>query len=398
MKQVLIKLSFPFVLIGLIHASDAQNELQRKLSELSRVTDPTKRSELLVDIQDLQRQINNRSDQRNDMAAQPDSTILNPNNSNLYRDTYFYRGPVVNQNFSGPFLDQSWQKPYGTDTRFSEGMPVFSINHPNPYVNQIPGFEPPLQRNPHTNPTQNNSGSIVQMPGSQYLPPNYGYPQFGNFMPGFPPVNGFPAMGYPNYAFYPGTTYPPAYGAYPAPGYGPYPGTVDQVSKDLQATNLAKYDAQMRLQNILRSDPRIVAGNQLIAEVLRVDRVENDQIQVTMTTRGGVTGQGVGMQRIFLYSRDGAFSRELQQPMMGNPGQTGQLERYRVSNQQKFQIERFLAERGLNPFGDPLGTMYAGGDPLLQVQDGSTDRESLRFNYILAKHKALVQLFAIQKQ
>ena len=180
--------------------------------------------------------------------------------------------------------------------------------------------------------------------------------------------------------------------------YGPYPAATDQVTRDLQATNLAKYDAQMRLRNILRNDPKIVAGNQLNVEVLRVDRVENDQIQITMTTSGGVTGQGVGLQRIFLYSRDGAFARELQQPLIGTPGQTKQLERYRVSNQQKFQIERYLSERGLNPYGDPLGTMYAGGDPLMQAQDGTNDRETLRFNYILAKHPALVQYFAIQKQ
>lgn len=398
MKQVFLNISLSSILVGLTFASGPQNDLQKKLSELAQVTDPIKRSELLVDIQDLQRQINSRTDQRDNLARQPQSTMLNRNNPNLHRDTYFYRGPVINQNFHSPFLDQSWQRSYGTDTRFSEGLPVFSINHPNPYVNQAPGFEPPLRRNPHINPVQNNSGSPVQMPGSQYLPPNYGYPPFGNFMPGFPPVSGFPGVGYPTPGMFPGNFFLPGFGRHPGMGYGPYPAATDQVTRDLQATNLAKYDAQMRLRNILRNDPKIVAGNQLNVEVLRVDRVENDQIQITMTTSGGVTGQGVGLQRIFLYSRDGAFARELQQPLIGTPGQTKQLERYRVSNQQKFQIERYLSERGLNPYGDPLGTMYAGGDPLMQAQDGTNDRETLRFNYILAKHPALVQYFAIQKQ
>ena len=170
MKQVLLKIGLSLIITAVIQAAGAHDELQRKLQELSNITDPQKRSELLIEIQDLQRQINTRSDQRNEQAAQPSSTVLNRNNPNLHRDTYFYRGPVVNPNYHSPFLDQSWQKPYGTDTRFSEGRPVFSLNHPNAYVNEIPGFTPPLQRNPYTNPTQYNAGRRHQNPGTRTQP------------------------------------------------------------------------------------------------------------------------------------------------------------------------------------------------------------------------------------
>jgi len=40
------------------------------------------------------------------------------------------------------------------------------------------------------------------------------------------------------------------------------------------------------------------------------------------------------------------------------------------------RIDRWLRERGLNPFGDPPGTDYAGGTPLYDERTGRTeDRE-----------------------
>ncbi len=45
-------------------------------------------------------------------------------------------------------------------------------------------------------------------------------------------------------------------------------------------------------------------------------------------------------------------------------------------------IDRQLAEKGLNPFGDPEGTMYAGGTPLF---DEKTGRTLPREQYVLAK-------------
>ncbi|MBT3784186.1 hypothetical protein HOF92_04360 [bacterium] len=401
MNQCLIKVCLFLILAGVVCSTSAHDELQRKLQELSNTSDAQKRSELLIEIQDLQRQINSRSDLRNQEANQPGSPMLDTRNPNLHRDTYFYRGPVRNSNYQSPFLDHSWQRPYGNDTRFSEGRPVFSLNHPNPYVNETPGFTPPLQRNPYTNSTQYNPGRRYQNPGSQFLPPGAQFPPpfagpgFGNWGPGIrPPYRGYPGYGgRPGYGGYPGF----GGGFRPPWGNGFFPGGQNQPQRDQQASNLASFDARRRLENDLRNDPRFVAGDRLQVDIKRIDRVEHEQIQVTMTTRGGVTGQGVGLERIYLYSRDGAFLRELQQPLTGTPGSTGQMERYKVTNQQRFQIERFLTERGLNPYGDPLGTMYAGGDPLFNFQDGGNNKEDLRFNYILAKHPSLIQLFGIQK-
>ena len=42
-----------------------------------------------------------------------------------------------------------------------------------------------------------------------------------------------------------------------------------------------------------------------------------------------------------------------------------------------------LAAKGLNPFGDPQGTMYAGGTPLF---DEKTGRSTPREQYVFARH------------
>jgi hypothetical protein len=46
-------------------------------------------------------------------------------------------------------------------------------------------------------------------------------------------------------------------------------------------------------------------------------------------------------------------------------------------------LDRQLAAKGLNPFGDPEGTMYAGGTPLF---DEKTGRMTPREQYVLARH------------
>ena len=46
-------------------------------------------------------------------------------------------------------------------------------------------------------------------------------------------------------------------------------------------------------------------------------------------------------------------------------------------------LDRQLTEKGLNPFGDPEGTLYAGGTPLF---DEKTGRSVPREQYVLAKH------------
>ena len=45
-------------------------------------------------------------------------------------------------------------------------------------------------------------------------------------------------------------------------------------------------------------------------------------------------------------------------------------------------LDRELAARGLNSFGDPQGTMYAGGTPLFDERTGaSTSREQYVFSH-----------------
>lgn len=49
-------------------------------------------------------------------------------------------------------------------------------------------------------------------------------------------------------------------------------------------------------------------------------------------------------------------------------------------------VDAFLAEKDLNEYGDPKGTMYAGGTPLF---DESTGRSMDRIDYVLLKHPEL---------
>ena len=47
------------------------------------------------------------------------------------------------------------------------------------------------------------------------------------------------------------------------------------------------------------------------------------------------------------------------------------------------RLDRQLAAKGLNPFGDPEGTMYTGGTPLF---DEKTGRSTPREQYVFARH------------
>lgn len=55
-----------------------------------------------------------------------------------------------------------------------------------------------------------------------------------------------------------------------------------------------------------------------------------------------------------------------------------------LTEQQKKWIEESIRKNGLNEYGDPPGTMYAGGTPLFNEFTGKT-RD--RYDYILSKHK-----------
>jgi hypothetical protein len=50
-------------------------------------------------------------------------------------------------------------------------------------------------------------------------------------------------------------------------------------------------------------------------------------------------------------------------------------------------VEQYLAERHLNPFGDPVDTVYAGGTPLF---DERTGERTDRLDYLARRHPDLV--------
>ena len=51
-------------------------------------------------------------------------------------------------------------------------------------------------------------------------------------------------------------------------------------------------------------------------------------------------------------------------------------------------LRRLLLQSGLNPYGDPPGTMYSGGSPLFDEATGQ--RTALR-DYVNARHPELVR-------
>jgi hypothetical protein len=57
-----------------------------------------------------------------------------------------------------------------------------------------------------------------------------------------------------------------------------------------------------------------------------------------------------------------------------------------IDDATKQRIERWIKEKGRNPYGDPQGTVYAGGTPLF---DERTGRTRDRYEYILEKHPEL---------
>lgn len=373
------------------------NQIQEKLQQLSSTENDQDRQRIQREILELQQQINQVADERqgvyqNDGRAQ--SPLNGINNRNLNRDTYFYRGPVPNPSAFTPFLSQSWQRGYGTNKLVMEGAPVPVLNHPNAYINEVPDPFGPPKRNPYTNPWETSfNGASYQRPGSQYLHPNpnmYPGSQLNQYQPRFgfnrPFHNPYPGMGFhrPFSNFYAG------YRGNYSPG--------SQVKQNAQATEIASFDAVQRYQAELHNNPHQVGAGRISTNVKQSTRLDNGQIQITVTSSGGVTGQGIGQDRYYLYSNTGAFLRQLDQPMTGgSDARQTTVKRYTVSNQQKFQIDRWLAERGYNQFGDPLGTMYPGGNPLQTINDGNGhhDTTALRFNYILNNHPQLVNLFNI---
>lgn len=55
-----------------------------------------------------------------------------------------------------------------------------------------------------------------------------------------------------------------------------------------------------------------------------------------------------------------------------------------LTDQERKWIEEMIRKSGLNEYGDPKGTVYAGGTPLFDERSGDMID---RFQYILRKHK-----------
>lgn len=55
-----------------------------------------------------------------------------------------------------------------------------------------------------------------------------------------------------------------------------------------------------------------------------------------------------------------------------------------LTEQQKKWIDEMIKKHGLNEFGDPKDTMYAGGTPLFNEREG---KMLDRYEYILKKHR-----------
>lgn len=54
-----------------------------------------------------------------------------------------------------------------------------------------------------------------------------------------------------------------------------------------------------------------------------------------------------------------------------------------VSVPERVRIERWITDNGLNQYGDPADTLYAGGSPLF---DEATGKSITRWEYIFEKH------------
>jgi rhamnogalacturonyl hydrolase YesR len=55
-----------------------------------------------------------------------------------------------------------------------------------------------------------------------------------------------------------------------------------------------------------------------------------------------------------------------------------------LTKEQKKYIDARIKQEGLNEYGDPKNTMYAGGNPLFDMMTGTTKD---RYEYILDNHR-----------
>lgn len=73
---------------------------------------------------------------------------------------------------------------------------------------------------------------------------------------------------------------------------------------------------------------------------------------------------------------------------------TAPLSAIELSSVEERAIDRWLEDQGLNPYGDPAGTVYLGGSPLFDEETGETVD---RYLHVLRKHPVLLNVLGIVK-
>jgi hypothetical protein len=391
MKKAIFALGLA-VSTQLFAAENLNQALQQKLLEYQQTADFSKREALRTEIQEIQAQINGTSTKRSELSpAAPSAPIGSTGtNSNLYRDTYFYRGPVANNPLSqnSPYLSSPYEGSYGYNTQYSEGRPVYSVNARNPYVNSAPTTSNQPYSNPYTNMNATYP-TMQQQAGSQYYP--YGYnPMYGpnSIVNQYGYTGGLSQFGW-------------AFNQNPyASPFTYYTGNVqrqDNVSANNQIQYITAYDAKQRFVNELYTNPTQVNAQSLQVQVMSQTLLNDGTYQVVVqTTRGSAgTGAGIGQQRIYIYNQNGGFVRQATQMQTGSNATTTEVQRYDVTQKQIMEIDNYLSSRGYNELGDPLGTTYTS-NPLETSQDGYpvTDYRH-RINYVLNKFPELAQQMGI---
>jgi len=66
----------------------------------------------------------------------------------------------------------------------------------------------------------------------------------------------------------------------------------------------------------------------------------------------------------------------------------------KLTPEEKAKIDGWILGKGLNEYGDPNDTVYAGGTPLFNE---ATGEKIDKYEYILSKHPELIQLFNLDK-
>lgn len=73
-------------------------------------------------------------------------------------------------------------------------------------------------------------------------------------------------------------------------------------------------------------------------------------------------------------------------PIVADRPTPGKAANMSADDATKQRIDRWIKDNNRNPYGDPQGTMYAGGTPLFDERTGKTKD---KYDYILGKHPEL---------